>query len=95
MGVGWLAMFRYLSRNERLLATDTPASFFAEERTGVHDYGPDTHALFPEHPEMLDLAPLARNEVWLRRLFPEWLAQRVLPDHTISAPCSQSWPDTA
>lgn len=32
MGANGLALFHYLSRNERLLATHTPASFFAQER---------------------------------------------------------------
>jgi uncharacterized membrane protein len=32
MAASWLAVFNYLSRNERLLERHTPASFFAQER---------------------------------------------------------------
>ena len=31
MSLGWLVLFHYLSRNERLLVRDTPASFFVQE----------------------------------------------------------------
>src|ERR1700719_2693844 len=57
------------------LAQQVAASGFAFFEAGM-----DARAVFVEHPEMMDLAPLARNEVWLRRLFPEWLAERLLPD---------------
>jgi hypothetical protein len=32
MAATWLLLFHYLARNERLLAKNTPASFFAQER---------------------------------------------------------------
>ena len=32
MCLSWLAVYRHLSANERLLARDTPAAFFVQER---------------------------------------------------------------